>query len=104
MTKCDVVNAAGDPNIGSLGCVAGNILEALLLSVGFVSAVFLILSGIKLVTSQGDPKALASAKGKFTWAIVGFILAISAIAIVRLIGNFVGYDLLPNSINIDTTL
>jgi len=100
MTKCNTNTA----EIGELGCVLGNGLEALFIAIGFFAGLNVILSGIKLATSQGDPKTLASAKARFTWAILGFIIAIGVIAILRLVGGFVGYDLSPGALNLDTNL
>ena len=98
MVKCNTL----DPNIQELGCVLSNILQALFIFIGFVATFSLLTSGIKLATSQGDPKALAAAKARFTWAILGFILAIGAVAAIQLIGNLVGYpELTKIEINTD---
>ncbi|MFH1565846.1 MAG: hypothetical protein ABIB98_01435 [bacterium] len=92
------------PNIEELGCVIGNVVEALLYSVAGITLIFLIRAGVRFTTSQGDPKALMSAKAQLTWAILGFIIAIGAIALIRLMGTLVGVDLLPETINLNTDL
>lgn len=89
--------------IDALGCVISNVITTLFMLTAFLAALFGLKSGIKLATSQGDPKALASAKSQLTWTILGFILAIGAIAIIRLVGSFVGYSNILN-IEINTDL
>jgi len=66
--------------------------------------VFIIKSAITLATTQGDPKAIGKAKAELTWAIIGFLITVGAIAIIRLAGNLIGYNLLPSTITIDTNL
>jgi len=101
MVPCAIDN----PDISQLGCVLGNLMSALFGFIGFVAGVNLIFSGIKLVTSQGDPKAIASAKARFVWAVLGFLIALGVFTIIRLVGTLVGYpNLLPGSININTNL
>jgi hypothetical protein len=50
-----------------------------------VGAIFIIVSGYQYVLAAGNPEKLEKAKLGLTWAIVGFILAISAYAIVYLL-------------------
>lgn len=95
LTRCVDVDKA---NLDALGCVISNVITALFMLTAFLAALFGLKSGIKLATSQGDPKALASAKSQLTWTILGFILAIGAIAIIRLVASFVGY---PNILNVE---
>ncbi len=99
LTPCDVDNQ----NIEALGCVISNVITTLFMLTAFLAALFGLKSGIKLATSQGDPKALASAKSQLTWTILGFILAIGAIAVVRLVASFVGYSNILD-VKIDTDL
>jgi len=94
-----------EPDISNLGVVLGNLLSALFGFIGFVAGLNMVIAGVKLVTSQGDPKTLAAAKARFTWAILGFFIALSVFTIIRLVGILVGKnDLLPNVINLDTNL
>lgn len=63
--------------------VAGNIVSILLTAGSVLAAIFIIIGGIKYITSQGDPKAIAAAKNTILYAIIGFILTIAAFAIIR---------------------
>ncbi|MBU1016971.1 hypothetical protein KJ678_02295 [Patescibacteria group bacterium] len=94
-----------EQDISNLGVVLGNLLSALFGFIGFITGINMVLAGIKLVSSQGDPKALMAAKAKFTWAVLGFFIALSVFTIIRLVGILVGKsDLLPGTINLDTNL
>jgi hypothetical protein len=55
-------------------------------TVGGVSFVVLIYGGIRLVSSQGDPKALQEARGIITAAIAGLLFAIFSVFLLRVIG------------------
>ena len=52
------------------------------------SVIFIIISGIKIVTAAGDEKKLASASQTLTYAIIGLVVTILAFVIVRLVQYF----------------
>lgn len=60
----------------------------------FLALVFLILGGIEWITSGGDSNKVSSAKKKITYAVVGLILAMSALMIVNFVTRAIGAD--PN--------
>lgn len=64
--------------------IAG-IINWLLIFAGIIALFFIIFSGIKFLTSQGDPKQVEGARKTLTWAIVGFVLILSSFLIVRTI-------------------
>jgi hypothetical protein len=47
-----------------------------------ISFLFIVIGGFRYVISQGDPQAIAKAKGTIVYALVGLIIAASAQAIV----------------------
>ena len=49
--------------------------------------VMLIMGGVKYLTSGGDMKSLASAKGTITFAFIGVVLLVAAFVILMLISN-----------------
>lgn len=53
---------------------------------------YLITSGISMMTSKGDPKALEAAKAKLTQALTGFIIIFTAYWIVQVVGLLLGLD------------
>jgi uncharacterized membrane protein len=63
------------------------IIDDLLRIAGFVSVIFIIVAGFQYVGSQGNPEKAAKAQQTILYAIIGLIIAISAIVLVTYIGN-----------------
>ncbi|MBL4694284.1 hypothetical protein JKY72_02845 [Candidatus Gracilibacteria bacterium] len=60
-------------------------------TVGLVAAIsllFLIISGVRFVTSYGNDEAVESAKKQAIYAIVGLLVAMLSYTIVAIVGNF----------------
>ena len=55
-----------------------------------IAALFIVVNGYQYVLAAGNPEKLEKAKMGLTWAITGFILAISAYAIVLLMQQTLG--------------
>lgn len=55
--------------------------------VGGLSLLFVIISGLQLLTSYGNKDASGKAKNTLTWAIVGIIIASLSYAIVKIIST-----------------
>ena len=73
-----------DPLTGPNGTIirAANVMA---LVAGFVAVIFLVIGGIKYVTSGGDSSGVASAKNTVIYALVGLVI----IALSRSILGFV---------------
>ena len=69
---------------------ASNLVNKLLTiaigAAGGVAFLLLVYGGFRLISSQGDPKALQEARGVITSAISGLLFIIFAVFILRLIG------------------
>lgn len=72
------------------GRLASDILLILISIVAALSLIFIIIAGIKFVTSSGDEKKLASATSTLTYAIIGLVVAILAFVIIRIVQFFFG--------------
>lgn len=73
---------------GSFGQLASDVLLILVSLAGALALFFLVLSGVKLATSSGDEKKLASARATLTYAIIGIAVVILAFAIVKVLQYF----------------
>lgn len=58
--------------------------------VGILLLVYLIVGGLQLMLSRGDPKAVSAAQSKITNAVIGFVIVVIAYFLVRLIGQLFG--------------
>lgn len=61
------------------------ILPIVLGIAGFLTVIFIVISGIQFVTSSGNPEAAAAARSRLTFAIVGFVIIILAFAITQIV-------------------
>lgn len=82
------------PNIASIVCILGRVFNLAILVVGGI-LVFMIGYGIwKSSMALGDPKALASAKQTWTYAIIGFFIVVAFFAIFGIILQLLGLPVL----------
>lgn len=81
----------------------GKLISALVGTVIIIAALlaflYLILGGIKWITSGGDKAGMEEARNKITHAIVGLIIVGAAWAIMTLVQNFLGVQIIGGSIN-----
>ena len=65
---------------------------------GLVTVIFVVFSGLRMITSQGDAEEITAAKNALMWSIFGLILSMFAFVIIFATGQFIGAkDLDPNS-------
>jgi hypothetical protein len=90
---CTFSGGEGIGQVATIGCVP-YIFESLiywaLVFAGIVALIFIILGGIKLITSSGDSKQVDGARKTITWAIIGLTLVLMSFAIVRFVSAITG--------------
>lgn len=82
--------------IGNIGCLPyflRNIVSAGLLLAALIAVVLIIISGIKLVSSGGDPIKVASAKRSLTFTIIGLVIILLSFVIINLISRVTGANI-----------
>lgn len=57
-----------------------------------ILTIMLVVAGIKFLTSGGEPKAISSASGTITWALLGMLFLAIGWLILLLIKAFTGVD------------
>lgn len=58
---------------------------------GALAILFIVIGGVKMITSSGNPKQLESAKKTLTYAIIGLVVILLFSVILNLIANdFIG--------------
>lgn len=63
-------------------------INLLFVIAAILTVIFLILGGIRWITSAGDPKGVEVARKQITYAIVGLVIVVLAFFIVGLVGQF----------------
>jgi hypothetical protein len=72
------------------------IIDVLIGVVGVVMVILLVVSGIRFMTSVGDPKALQAARNSAIFAVLGLAIVLLAVTIVVIIGQFTGVNTITN--------
>lgn len=87
-------NATIDINSDStnFGTIISGLLPWIYGIAGIILLFNIISSGLKMMTSQGDPKALSAAQAKLTTSILGIFILFASFFIVRLIMSFIGIN------------
>jgi len=79
--------------VATLACIPivfSNVVDWAVALAGLAAVFFIIFSGIKFLTSGGDPKQVEGARKTLTYAIAGLIIVFLAFAIIKLIGTMTG--------------
>ncbi len=62
-----------------------NVVQWLILTGGYIALYFIIWSGFKFITAEGEPDKIKQARQTITNAVVGLIIVLVAVAVVRTI-------------------
>ncbi len=79
--------------------IINDIVPIVIFVAGIFLILYLIVGGLTLMTSQGDPKKIQDAQGKITGALIGLGIVLFAYLIVSFIGNFFGVDQIIDNFN-----
>jgi hypothetical protein len=85
----NAAGAGGDWTVVIMLIVLG-ILDIVLRLAGMVAVVFVLVGGVKYITSQGSPDSTKQAQETIINALIGLAIALVATALVSFIGNRLG--------------
>lgn len=91
-TQIQVPSSGGLLNLNDPNLKIGTIISVILTNYIFYAAglmllVYLVMGGLQMMTSRGDPKALQAAQGKITNALIGFIIVVVSFFLVQILGS-----------------
>lgn len=97
------INLAPEGQFGNLAQltiprIVSGAIRLILVVAALTAFVFLIIGGIKWVTSGGDKEKTAAAQQTLTAALVGLVIVFASWAIIRLIETFFGIEILTLTI------
>lgn len=72
---------------GTIGAVISDALPYVFAFAGFALIAFIIFSGYSLMMSKGDERAVAAAKAKLTYGVMGFLVVFASYWIVSAFGG-----------------
>lgn len=91
--NCNITNFRLLPEAGAksdLPLVFLAIIDDLLRLAGLIAVAYIIVGGIRFITSQGSPEQTAAARSTIINALVGLVIALIAVSVVTFIGNKLG--------------
>lgn len=74
------------------------LIKFALIIAALVAFAFLVIGGIRWITSGGDKEATAKAQSTITAALIGLVIVFAAWAIIKLIETFFGVQILTLTI------
>lgn len=83
----DIFKGVSFNNLNSIPLLLANLITAALALSGVLAIIFIIVSGIRYIMSQGSPDGVKKAKSGLTNAIVGLIVSAAAYIIVSFIAR-----------------
>lgn len=89
----DIVKDCVVNDVATLNCLPAvfqNVVTAALIFAGVAAVFFIIFSGVKFITSGGDPKKIEAARHTIMYAILGLIIILLSFLIINLIGFVTG--------------
>lgn len=86
--------------ISDLGQLISAVVGTIMIIAALLAFLYLILGGIKWITSGGDKAGMEEARNKITHAIVGLIVVGAAWAIMTLVQNFLGVQIIGGTIDL----
>lgn len=84
--------------ITDMGQLISALVGTMLIVAALLAFLYLILGGIKWITSGGDKAGMEEARNKITHAIVGLIIVGAAWAIMTLVQNFLGVTIIGGNL------
>lgn len=72
------------------------IVRFILIAAFVIAFIMLLVGGIRWILAGGDEKAVASARGMITGALIGLVIVVAAFAIIKLVETFFGFSILTN--------
>lgn len=90
-TVCKEIESTADKNplYGKDGILSRAIIILSFL-VGIISVIIVIIAGINLAMSDGEPDKVTRAKNQIIYAVIGVVVALSAQLMVRFLLNRIG--------------
>jgi hypothetical protein len=76
------------------------LIKIIIIAAFVISFIFLLIGGIRWIIAGGEEKAIASARGMVTGALIGLVIVLSAFAIIKLIETFFGVIIISGTIKI----
>ncbi len=75
------------PNVGDGTSTLSNILTLAFGVLGGISLIVIVMAGMRMVLSRGNPEALGKLRNTLIYAAVGFAVSLGAAAIIQVVAG-----------------
>lgn len=82
----------GVATIQGLQCLIANVLQVAITVIGLIGFLIFIMAAFRYMLSGGESKGVEAAKNAMTYAVVGLVVALSAVIIINLLSAFTGIN------------
>jgi len=96
------INQPSNIKISDVGHLISALVGVLLILSALIAFFYLIMGGISWITSGGDIASMETARNKITHAIVGLIIVGAAWAVMILVQNFLGVQIIGGTLSFPT--
>lgn len=83
--------------LSNLQIFISNTLTIFIVAGAFLLVIYIVWAGIQMIIAHGDKNKVTAARGRLTWAIIGFIIILSSFFILDTIGFLFKVNLLKLS-------
>lgn len=90
------VNSAGIPTLKCVPVFLKQVINGFMLFAGVVAVVFILIAGIRYISSQGDPLKVAQARRTLTYALIGLGIVIASVAFLYILSAVTGSNCLKS--------
>ena len=97
--KLEIKQPTDIVKINDIGQLISALVGSIMIIASLLAFAYLLMGGIKWITSGGDKAGMEEARNKITHAIVGLIIVGAAWAIMNLVQNFLGVQIIGGSLN-----
>ena len=81
--------------LNDIWVIALNAAQWIIVTVGYVALAMIIWGGFQYIIAQGEPSKIESAKSSLMNAIIGLVIALSAVIIIQTVQRAINGDLFP---------
>jgi hypothetical protein len=106
VAMADTINIPGDVGntlpVFTISALITWVIRILIIAAFVIAFIFLLIGGIRWIIAGGEEKAIASARGMVTGALIGLVIVLSAFAIIKLIEMFFNVTIISGTFTIPT--
>ena len=86
------------PDLLNIGGIVGKLLNIAFFAAGLFFLIQVIIGGISWINAGGDPKAMDSARGRITNAVIGLVIVSAGFGITIIVTTALGINIFSGAV------